>query len=119
MKSHLRLFASNLLVISTSCAWAGSANSPQEVISVGMHDTGHAVVEYAAISHTETCATPGSEKLVLIDRTDPRFKYMYATALSAAASGKKLNGWVDGCIDLWGDGRVRIPRAVTLGLMSR
>ncbi len=74
MNSHIRLLASGLLLVSNAYAWAGSANSPQDVISVGMHDTGHAVVEYAAIAHTETCATPGSEKLVLIDRADPRFK---------------------------------------------
>ncbi|WP_423598373.1 hypothetical protein [Roseateles sp. MS654] len=117
MKLHIPTAPLVLLSVCSASAWAGSSNQPQDVVSVGMHDTGHAIVEYAAIAHTETCATPGHEKLTLIERTDPRFKYLYATALAASASGKKLLGWIDGCTDLWGDGRVRIPKVVTLGLM--
>ncbi|OWQ86996.1 hypothetical protein CDN99_20075 [Roseateles aquatilis] len=117
MTLRIPAIVSCLLTFSAVSVWAGSGNNPQEVISVGIHDTGHAIIEYAATGHSETCATPGHEKLVLIEKTDPRFKYLYATALAAPASGKKLNGWVDGCVDLWGDGRVRIPKALTLGLV--
>ena len=117
MNRQTRAIALVLLPACSASCWAGSSNQPQDVVSVGMHDTGHAIVEYAAIAHTETCGTPGAEKLTLIERTDSRFKYLYATALAASASGKKLHAWIDGCVDLWGDGRVRIPKVVTLGLM--
>nr|WP_297525506.1 hypothetical protein [uncultured Roseateles sp.] len=119
MNIHQRLLSVGMLAASTTCAFAAGGNLPQTVVSVGMHDTGHAMVEYDAVGHADGCATAGHEKLVLIEKTNPSFKYMYATALAAAASGKKLNGWVDGCVDLWGDGRVRIPKALTLGIMGQ
>jgi len=119
MRTSYLAVACGLQVLFAPIAFAGGANLQQTVVNVGIHDTGHALIEYEAVGHSDGCWTAGSEKTVLIERTHPMYKYMYATALAAAASGKKLNGWVDGCVDLWGDGRVRIPKVVTLGIAAK
>ena len=119
MNIHQRLLSVGMLAASTTCAFAAGGNLPQTVVSVGMADRVVLDHRVAGVVHADGCATAGHEKLVLIEKTNPSFKYMYATALAAAASGKKLNGWVDGCVDLWGDGRVRIPKALTLGIMGQ
>lgn len=119
MKTSYLAVVCGLQVLFAPIAFASGGNLPQTVLSVGIHDTGHALIEYEAAGHSDGCATPGMDKTVLIERTHPMYKFMYATALAAAASGKKLNGWVDGCVDLWGDGRVKIPKVVTLGIVGK
>lgn len=97
-------------------AQAGSNNGLQEVVGVGIHDSGHAMVTLSAADNTERCATPGHEKLVVFDKSHPHFRLFYATAVTALASGKKAYAWVNGCIDIWGDGKLKVPMAITFGL---
>lgn len=73
MKSYMSATVFALVAPANFSAHAGR-NGPQEVLSVGMHYTGHAMDEYAASGHSYGCATAGHEKLVLIEKTNPSFK---------------------------------------------
>lgn len=93
---------------------ANSANGTNAVLSVGIHDSGHALVFLASSSNTENCATGSNANTVAISKDDPNFKALYSTALLAYAMGRSLDGWVNGCTDLWGNGGTLVPTATTL-----
>lgn len=107
-------------LLATGCfalsAVASSNNGLHDVLSINLHDTGHAIVSLSGADNTEGCATPGHRTQILIDKADPRFKTMYATLLFAMGSGKKVSAWVSGCQDVWGDGSMRVPYARTLSV---
>lgn len=112
--------------LASAAAWLGvalsggvHANSPngtQDVVSVGIHDSGHALITLAGSSHTEGCSTPNLKNIVLIPNTNPNFKAMYATALLALATGRPISGWVNGCTDVWGNGGTLIATATTISI---
>lgn len=103
------------LTLATS-AHAVSNNGLHDVLSINLHDTGHAIVNLSGADNTEGCANPGNRTQILIDKADPRFKTMYATLLFAMGSGKKVSAWVSGCQDVWGDGSMKIPYVRTLSV---
>lgn len=103
-------------LLASASALANSGNGLQEVVAVGIHDSGHATVTLSGADNTEQCATPGHANLVLIHKDHPHFKLFYATAMTALVTGKKASGWVNGCVDVWGTGTLKIPRATTFGL---
>lgn len=96
---------------------ANSSNGTNDVVSVGIHDSGHAMITLAGSSHTEGCSTLAHLKnVVLIPNTNPNFKAMYATALLALSTGRPISGWVNGCTDVWGNGGTLIATATTIGI---
>lgn len=96
---------------------ANSPNGTQDVVAVGIHDSGHALITLAGSSHTEGCSTLAHLKnIVLIPNTNPNFKAMYATALLALATGRPISGWVNGCTDVWGNGGTLIATATTISI---
>nr|WP_297525504.1 hypothetical protein [uncultured Roseateles sp.] len=97
-------------------AHAVSNNGLYDVLSINLHDSGHAIVNLSGADNTEGCSTPGNRTQILIDKADPRFKTMYATLLFAMGSGKKVAAWVSGCQDVWGDGSMKVPYVRTLSV---
>lgn len=100
----------------TTPAHAVSNNGLYDVLSINLHDSGHAIVNLSGADNTEGCSTPGNRTQILIDKADPRFKTMYATLLFAMGNGKKVSAWVSGCQDVWGNGAMLIPYARTLSV---
>lgn len=106
-----------LCVAFTGATWGNSSNGTNQVISVGIHDSGHALVKLSAASNTEGCARADLATTIVILNTNPNYKLMYATALAAMAMGKPVAGWVNGCFDLWGNGTI-VPKATTLSVVN-
>jgi len=102
---QIRLFGyclTALLMVFAPTAIANSPNGSNAIISVGIHDSGHALVLLETSTNTEGCATPSLKNYIVIANTNPNFKAMYATALLALSTGKPVEGWVNGCTDLFG-----------------
>lgn len=95
---------------------ANSSNGTNDVVSVGIHDSGHAMITLASSSNVEGCSRSDLRNVVLIPKTNPNFKAMYATTLLALSTGRPLTGWVNGCTDVWGDGGTVVATATTLGI---
>ena len=96
---------------------ANSSNGKNQVLKVGIHDSGHALVTLSGAANTEACAKAGLETTIVIQNTNPNFKLMYATALTAKAAGKPVEGWVNGCKDLWTNGTL-VPNATSLYIVD-
>lgn len=95
---------------------ANSSNGSNEVQSVAIHDSGHAIIVLGGGSNTENCATAALKSYILIHKTNVNFKTMYATALFALATGKPVQGWVNGCTDVWGNNGTVIATATTISV---
>lgn len=95
---------------------ANSSNGTNDVVSVGIHDSGHAMITLASSSNVEGCSSPSLRNVVLVPKTNPNFKAMYATALLALSTGRPITGWVNGCTDVWGDGGTVIATVTTLSI---
>jgi hypothetical protein len=96
---------------------ANSSNGTNDVVSVGIHDSGHAMITLASSSNAEGCSMRANLKnVVLIPNTNPNFKAMYATALLALSTGRPISGWVNGCTDVWGNGGTLIATATTISI---
>jgi len=108
-----RLLAVCFLVLPLP-ALANSYNGKNEILNVSIHDSGHALVLLAAASNTENCATPGLGNLIVIPNTNPNFKLMYAAALLALSTGRLIEAWVNGCLDLWGGSSTKVAVATTM-----
>jgi len=89
------LFISNL-------ASANSSFGSQTTSAVTVHDSGYLMVQLDSNSHSESCADSGRENIIILNPSSPNLKEMYSTALAAHMSGKKLYGWVNGCVSFWG-----------------
>lgn len=105
-----------LLTVFIAEARGNSSNGTNAIVSLGIHDSGNAIVELATSANTEGCSTPSLKNLILIQKTNPNFKEMYATAIFAMATGRPITGWVNGCTDVWGGGGTVIVNATTLGV---
>jgi hypothetical protein len=108
--------ATLLLACACGAANANSDNGNNEVLSVAIHDSGHAVVTLGSSANVEGCATPSLKNYILIPKTNSNFKAMYATALLALSTGRPIQGWVNGCTDVWGNGSTVIATATTMGV---
>lgn len=98
---------------------AAGDNGRRYIASVGVHDTGHVIVEFTEPgAHVLACTNPGYQKHVLLHRDDSRFKAMYALLLSAFHARAPVQGWVSGCVDLWGNGANQFPRMLTISLVQ-
>jgi hypothetical protein len=102
-----------------SSIYANSPNGAQTVASVGIHDTGHAIVGLNGGSHTENCFKPASVKnAILIPKDHPQFKAIYTTSMAAFLSGSSISAWVNGCTDVWGNGTLMVPTVQTLHIQK-
>jgi hypothetical protein len=91
----ITFFISNL-------ASANSSFGSQTTSSVTVHDSGYLMVQLDDSSHVESCADSARKNTLILNPGSPNLKEMYSTALAAHMSGKKLSGWVNGCVSFWG-----------------
>lgn len=104
------------LLLAFGAANANSDNGSNEVLSVSIHDSGNALVVLGSSINTDGCSTPAFKNYILIAKTNPNFKMMYATALLALSAGRPIQGWVNGCTDVWGNGAFVIATATTIAI---
>lgn len=69
--------------------------------SVVLHDFGSQVLLYlpAAVANGERCA---NNNLLVVEKTHPFFKEMFAAGLSTFQANTKIAGWVHGCNPTFG-----------------
>lgn len=118
MKDAMKLVLRSILLITLAfTGLSSSANSPnlsQNLLAVGIHDSGHLILTLDGSANTERCATAGLENLVLIRKDNPNFKLFYTMALTALLTGRQVQGWVNGCTDVWENGSLKIVNGTTL-----
>src|SRR5262249_32585670 len=113
--SSSRLFAVALLFISAA-TYANSSNGIQTVVSVGIHDSGNAMVTFGASANTELCGAAIGGPTLVISKSNPNFKVRYATALAAMMSGRPVSSYANGCVDIWGNGSALVPQMTLIFL---
>lgn len=114
MKLALRSILLMAMVFSSFSARANSPNLTQNLLAVAIHDSGHLILTLDGSANTERCATAGLENLVLIRKDNPNFKLFYTMALTALLTGRQVQGWVNGCTDVWETGTLKIVNGTTL-----
>jgi hypothetical protein len=97
-------------------AIANSAIGSHLVRSVTVHNSGHVLVVLDNNSNTEGCATPSLQNYILLHKTNPNFKLMYASAMLALSTDRPLSGNVDGCTDIWSNGASIVTTAISLAV---
>ena len=110
-----RAFAFAFLAAATS-AYANSDNGVQTIVAVTMHDSGNAFVTFAGGTNTEVCGSTTGGNTLVISKTNPNFKMLFATALAAQLSGHRLEAWANGCVDIWGNGSSLAPQLTLAGV---
>lgn len=117
--SCVAMVASLFLAAIAPQAQAAGDNGRRFLAAVGVHDTGHVIVEYTEPgAQVEACTSPGRQSAALLHKDDPRFKSMYALLISAFHARAPVQGWVSGCVDLWGNGANQFPRMITIALVQ-
>ncbi len=104
-----KLIISALVVIIFSPhAIANSNFGSKNVTQLIFHDSGNLYVYFSGNTiHTESC---DSKTTYVLPRDNVFFKEMYSGLLAAMHSGTKVNGWVNGCVNVWGKTKPRITR---------
>jgi hypothetical protein len=97
-----------------SAAFANSSNGVQQITSAGIHDSGNAEVVFPTAQHSESCGGNPPGTTLIISKTNPNFKEMYATALVAMTTGRSVLTWANGCVDLWGNGSNLAPQMTVI-----
>lgn len=98
-----KLFFMVLFAGLSQFSWANSSFGPVTINSVIVHDADMLVVKIdidGEKKHSEQCDS-GRENTLVINPDSPYEKEMFAIALAAKASGKKITGWVNGCYSYW------------------
>ncbi|WP_266169237.1 hypothetical protein [Dyella subtropica] len=111
-----RIGTTLLLACAFSSSDANSDNGSNAVLSVTIHDSGNALITLGSSANTEGCATPALKNYILIPKTNANFNAMYATALLALSTDRPIQGWVNGCTDVWGNGSFVIVTATTISV---
>lgn len=95
-------------------AIGNSSFGTQNVSAVTVHDSGYLMITLEAASHTESCADSDRTHSLILNPDSPHLAEMYSTALAAYMSGKRLYGWVNGCIVVWG--KYSYPKATVISV---
>ena len=89
-------------------AFANSTIGDKNVTKIIMHDSHHVYVYFSGkTQHAEDC---DYKNIYLLPKEHPLFKEMYSGLLAAMHSGAKVNGYVNGCYNVWGKTHTRITR---------
>ncbi len=99
------------LSLTSFSAVANSSNGVQTILYVTMHDSGNAMVTFSGSgTNTEVCGNVTGGQTLVISKTNPNFKMLYATALAAFLANRPVNTWANGCVDVWGNGLTMVPQ---------
>ncbi|BAP37206.1 hypothetical protein AS4_22660 [Acinetobacter guillouiae] len=90
------LFAFGLSVLFSSSVFANSPFSPTKISGLVVHDNGtDIIIELKAnVATGEGCQIANQ---VVLRKTHPLFKEVYAALLSAFHSQTVIQGWINGC----------------------
>lgn len=105
-----RLVSAFICALSFCSANANSDNGVQSIVYVTIHDSGNAMVTFAAAGNTEVCGSTIGGQTLAISKSNPNFKILYATALAAQLAGRSVDSWANGCVDIWGSGTTLVPQ---------
>jgi len=64
--------------------------------------------------HTEQCDS-GRERTLVLNKNSPYEKEMFAIALAAKASGRKITRWVNGCHAYWS---YKAPKLTVISIVN-
>jgi len=94
--SRMRAAALSVLVLFPGMAWANNPFTSTPIVNLTLHDWGNQVlIELPApLSVNEGCA---NNSTLVVEKTHPFFREIYAAVLAARVSGKNIRGWVNGC----------------------
>jgi len=80
----------------------------REVTSLVFHDSGNLYVGFSGqYSHRENCQ---SKSTYVLPKKLPFFKEIYAGLLAAMHAKSKVCGWVNGCVTVWNNTKVKLTR---------
>lgn len=116
MKKFLFVFIYAVACLFSVHTSANSSNGTHEILHINLHDSGHIFLTLSGHSNTEGCGNTSTRNIVVIDKGYIHAKAMYAMALTALSSGKKVTGWTNGCVDVWGSGSLVLAKATTMVL---
>ena len=94
--SRMRAVVLVVLALFPGMVWANSSFTSTPIANLTLHDWGNQVLIDlpAPLSVTEGCA---NNSMLVVEKTHPFFREIYAAVLAARVSGKNIHGWVNGC----------------------
>ena len=96
------------LALVASVPLQGSQFGEKRVQAITFHDSGKLIINFGDdINHSESCDRKTS---YILPASHPYFNQIYSGLLAAMHSKAPVNGWVNGCVDIWGKGYVKIIR---------
>lgn len=97
-----------LLCLISSVTSANSSFGSKHVTKIVVHDSGNIYVYFSGDTiHSEIC---DSKSTYVLPKENIFFKEMYSGLLASMHSGAKVNGWVNGCYNVWGSTKTKITR---------
>lgn len=92
----------------TSAALCNSSIGERKVVKMIFHDSGNLYVYFSGVpSHSENC---DSKAEYILPKEHQFFSQIYSGLLAAMHSESPVNGYVNGCIDVWSKSKTKITR---------
>lgn len=96
-----------LLLFSFS-SFSNSQIGEKTVSKIIFHDSGNLYVYFSgSLEHTEQC---DHNHTYVLDSSHKHFNHMFSGLLAALHAKSPVNGWVNGCINIWGKTKPKITR---------
>lgn len=87
---------------------ANSSFGSKNITQIIVHDSGNIYVYFSGETiHSEDC---DSKTTYVLPKENILFKEMYSGLLASMHSRAKVNGYVNGCYNVWGKTKVKITR---------
>jgi hypothetical protein len=97
MKNHSRIVQLTILAFAfaVSNSYAVGWSAPVTITNYYMQETGNAVFTTSANSNPDGCIT---SHYLELDGTQPNFQALYATIMTAVATGAQVSIYYNGCL---------------------
>jgi hypothetical protein len=102
-----------LLMVISEATFANTPIGQRTVSKLMFHDSGNLYVFFSgSTTHGEAC---DDKSIYILPNSHKHFSEIYSGLLAAMYSKAKVNGYVNGCIDVWGKTKPKITRIDLLG----
>ncbi|WP_276755508.1 hypothetical protein [Pseudoalteromonas marina] len=92
----------------TSAAFSNSPIGERKVVKLIFHDSGNLYVYFSGVpTHSENC---NSKSEYILPKEHQFFSQIYSGLLAAMYSKSPVNGYVNGCINVWSNTKTKITR---------
>jgi len=111
------LMRGGLLLALTLTSLSSHANShfnPTSIRALSMHDSNQYIL--IDIEGTVGSAEGCQSTTLVLEKSWPFFKEIYAAALAATATGQSIRGWVNGCVQIYSS--PPMPKLTVLTLLA-